>query len=189
VASIGHSAASYDLARAAADAGARSVTHLFNAMKPLHHRDPGLVGAALDDDRLTPGVIADLIHVHPAALRVVFARKPNVALVSDSVGIKAPELAEMKIAYVDGAPRLADGTLAGSTLTLDVAVRNVVSLGVPLERAVDMATRVPADLIGAHDRGRLDPGARADLVLLDSRELTVRAVWLGGHLVFGSPHS
>jgi N-acetylglucosamine-6-phosphate deacetylase len=177
---LGHSTATYDEARAAADAGARLVTHLFNGMAPFHHRQPGLAGAALDDARLTPTVIADLVHVHPAGLRLAIGRKRNVALVSDRVATAGLNVTE------DGAARLPDGTIAGSTLSMERAVGNAVGLGVPVERAIEMASAIPADVLGLTDRGRLEAGARADLVALDPRSLAVRSVWLGGELVFGT---
>ncbi len=109
---LGHSTATYETARAAADAGARLVTHLFNGMGPLHHREPGLAGAALEDERLTPTLIADLVHVHPAALRLAIRQKHNVGLVTDRVATTGLRVTE------DGGARLADGTLAGSTLSM-----------------------------------------------------------------------
>jgi N-acetylglucosamine-6-phosphate deacetylase len=178
---LGHSTATYDEARAAAGAGARLVTHLFNGMGPLHHREPGLAGAALDDDRLTPTLICDLVHVHPAVLRLAIHRKRNVGLVTDRVATEGLRVDE------DGAARLSDGTLAGSTLSMRQAVRNTVGLGIPVERAVEMAATIPADALGLTDRGRIAPGMRADLVALDLESLAVRAVWLGGKLVVGSP--
>lgn len=174
---LGHSTATYAQALAAVDAGARLVTHLFNGMGPLHHREPGLAGAALDDDRLTPTLIADLVHVHPAALRLAIGSKPNVALVTDRVSRAGVRVTD------DGAARLTDGTLAGSTLSMDRAVRNIAGLGIPVERAVEMAATIPAEALGRTDRGRLVPGARADLVALDPDSLAVRAVWLSGELV------
>jgi N-acetylglucosamine-6-phosphate deacetylase len=176
---LGHSTAGYEEARAAAGAGARLVTHLFNGMRPLHHREPGLVGAALDDERLIPTLIADLVHVHPAALRLAIGRKQTVGLVTDRVAVAGVHVA-------DDAVRSADGTLVGSTLSMDRAVRNVVDLGVPVERAVEMAATIPAAALGLTDRGRLVPGARADLVALDPDTLAVRAVWLAGELAYSS---
>lgn len=178
--SLGHSTCSLSDAVAAADAGARAVTHLFNGMAPLHHRDPGLVGAALDDDRLTPWLIADLVHVHPVALRIAAASKHRIGLVSDAIGIDAEWARSRGVREVDGAPRLADGTLAGSVLTMDKAVANMVSIGVGLERAVEMASTIPAHLIGLEDRGVIRAGARADLVALDDNDLSVVAVWSCG---------
>jgi N-acetylglucosamine-6-phosphate deacetylase len=177
---LGHSTATYDAARAAADAGARLVTHLFNGMGPLHHRTPGLAGAALDDERLTPTLIPDLVHVHAAALRLAINRKHNVGLVTDRVATEGVRVAE------DGTVRLADGTLAGSTLSMQRAVHNTVGLGVPVERAVEMVTTIPAGVLGLTDRGRIAPGMRADLVALDPESLAVRAVWLGGEPAVGS---
>ena len=173
VVALGHSTATYDEARRAVDAGARLATHVFNGMGPLHQREPGLVGLALDDERLIPSLIADLVHVHPAVVRLVAHASPRVALVTDAVAAPSP---------VD-AVRLADGTLAGSTLGMDEAVANVVGTGIPVERAVAMATETPAAVLGDGTRGRLDPGRRADVVALDPRTYGVRAVWLAGERV------
>ena len=155
--SLGHSTATYDQALACVDAGARLVTHLFNAMAPLHHRAPGLVGAALADGRLAVSVIADLVHVHPAALRAAFLAKGRggVALVTDAVAVRAGRVGGLALVVgQDGAPRLADGTLAGSALTMDRAVRNCVrTAGIDLGAAVDAAATTPARLLGLGDRG------------------------------------
>ena len=177
---LGHSTATYETARAAADAGARLVTHLFNGMGPLDHREPGLAGAALDDERLTPTLIPDLVHVHPAALRLAIRHKHNVALVTDRVATTGLRVTQ------DGAARLGDGTLAGSTLSMARAVKNTVGLGMPITRAVEMAATIPAGAVGLTDRGRIAPGMRADLVALDPSSLAVRAVWLSGEPVIGS---
>ncbi|HVF32030.1 MAG TPA: N-acetylglucosamine-6-phosphate deacetylase [Acidimicrobiales bacterium] len=169
---LGHSTATYDEAVAGADAGARLVTHLFNGMGPLHHRAPGLVGAGLADGRLTPSLIADGVHVHPAALRAAARAKGpgDWILVTDAVAWRDGRLeagGERRVSIVDGAPRLADGTIAGSALTMDAALRRAVhEAGVPLAEAVAAAASTPASLIGRPDVGRLAPGARADLVLL-----------------------
>ena len=174
---LGHSQATEFEAHAAAAAGARVVTHLFNAMSPFHHREVGLVGAALDDERLTPTLIADLVHVGPTAIRVAFAATPTVALVSDAVATGG------SIREVDGAARLADGRLAGATVLLDRAVANVVQLGIPLERAVAAASTVPAALLGLTDRGRIGAGAPADVVALDPRAGTLRGAWIAGERI------
>jgi N-acetylglucosamine-6-phosphate deacetylase len=176
---LGHSTATAEKARAAVDAGAQLVTHLFNAMGPLHHREPGLAGAALDDDRLTPTLIPDLVHVHPAVLRLAIRQKHNVALITDRVATTGLRVTD------DSAARLADGTLAGSTLSMERAVRNTVGLGVPVERAVEMASTIPAGALGLTDRGRIAPGMRADLVALAPDSLAVRAVWLAGEPAIG----
>lgn len=174
VVSLGHSRASYASAIEAADAGASVVTHLFNGMGPLHHREPGLAGAAFNDPRLVPTLIADLVHVHPAVVRLVFAAVPDVALVSDAVAVTASVTAR------DGAAYLADGTLAGATTLLDQAVANVVGVGIPLPRAVAAATAVPAAILRLDDRGEIALGKRADLIALDPVTADVREVWVGG---------
>ena len=115
-------------------------------------------------------------------LSAVFAAKPAVAIVSDTVATQ-PGPGTAGVREVDGAARLPDGTLAGSIVPLDVGVANVVALGVPVPRAVAMASEIPARLIGCRDRGRLVAGARADLVALDPRDASVRAVWFGGRSV------
>jgi N-acetylglucosamine-6-phosphate deacetylase len=181
---LGHSTATAEQALACADAGARLVTHLFNAMAPLHHRRPGLVGATLADDRLTPSLIADGVHVDRLALRAAARAKGlgGWALVTDAVAWRDGRLEERgpqegQIAMVDGAPRLPDGTIAGSALTMDAAIRRMVAeAGQPLLDVVTAATATPARLLGLTDRGRLVPGARADLVAL-TPELTVEQVW------------
>lgn len=187
---MAHSDADYETAKRAADAGARHVTHCFNAMRPLHHRDPGLVGAALDDQRLTVEAIADGVHVHPAALRLLWRIKgwEAMALVTDAMqGAGAPEgvyrFGGREVTVRGGEARLSDGTLAGSVLTMDAAVRQMVAAGVPPRAAVGMATRSPARVAGLADCGRLAIGARADLIALDAH---LRVVWtmVGGEVAW-----
>jgi N-acetylglucosamine-6-phosphate deacetylase len=173
VVALGHSTVSYDDARAGADAGARLVTHLFNGMGPLHHRAPGLPGAALDDPRLTPSLIADLLHVHPALVRLAARARPDLVAVSDAVAVDGVE-----IVTHDGAAYLRDGTLAGSVLTMERAVQNLVETGVALPVAIAAATTNPAHVLGLDDRGRLVPGARADYVVLDPTSLAVRDTYV-----------
>jgi N-acetylglucosamine-6-phosphate deacetylase len=180
--SLGHSSATYDEAHAAANAGARLVTHCFNGMAPLHHREPALVGAALTDERLAVSVIADLVHVHPAAVNLAFRAKGNgrVILVTDSVAWQRGTVGEVRMTFDGIAPRLADGTLAGSALTMDRALRNAVQeCGVSLLDAVRAATSTPARLLGLDDRGEVLPGRRADLVAL-APDLTVETAWVCG---------
>jgi N-acetylglucosamine-6-phosphate deacetylase len=174
VVALGHSTVDFDGARRAADAGASMVTHLFNGMAAMHHRAPGLAGAGLDDSRLRPSLIADFVHVHPALLKVALRARADAVLVTDAVATEPPVVAR------DGAAYLADGTLAGSTLTMDAVLRNVVSIGVPVPAAVRHASGNPARALGLNDRGRIAPGARADLVALDPMTLSVRTVWVGG---------
>jgi N-acetylglucosamine-6-phosphate deacetylase len=192
VVSVGHSDATAQQVAAAADTGARMVTHLFNAQRPLHHREPGVVGQALTDPRLTSGLIADLTHVAAAACAIAFAAAPSrICLVTDASAAAgmAPgryrlggKLVEVRPG--DGqAPRLADGTLAGSVLRMDRAVANAVAAGVGLAEAVAAATRIPAGVLGRPDLGRLAPGAAADLVWLDD-DLRAQATWVAGKRVY-----
>ncbi|MCL6552617.1 MAG: N-acetylglucosamine-6-phosphate deacetylase [Firmicutes bacterium] len=188
---VGHTDATFAQAAAAFDRGARLATHLFNAMRPLHHREPGVVGAALAHSEVTCTVIADLVHLHPAVLAHVIAAKTpaRVALISDAVAAAgtaagASTLGARTVAVRDGAPRLPDGTLAGSVLTMDAAVRHVCALGVDLADAVRMASVTPGTLLGRP--AGLAPGAPADLVVLDAG-LRVRATIVGGRLVWWRP--
>ncbi|HHC08706.1 MAG TPA: N-acetylglucosamine-6-phosphate deacetylase [Actinobacteria bacterium] len=191
---LGHSDASYEEALAGIDAGARLATHLFNAMSPLSHRAPGVVGAVLGDPRIAAGLIVDGIHVHPGALRVAWAAKgpEAIVLVTDAMAAMgmAPgvyRLGDLDITVDEGGPRNPEGRLAGSTLTLDRAVRNLVEfVGVAPDEAVAAAARNPARLLGLPSRGVVAVGRRADLVLLDA-DLEVRAAIVGGDVVFADP--
>jgi N-acetylglucosamine-6-phosphate deacetylase len=184
--SIGHSDATAAQVADAAAAGATLVTHLFNAQRPFEHREPGVAGRALVDERLTCGLIVDLHHVAADAVRLAFAAAPGrIALVSDAVAAAGMEPGPFAhgplraFAVADGPPMLADGTFAGSALHLDEAVRNAISAGVEPARALAAATSVPAAAAGIHDRGRIAAGCRADLVWWDA-DLRVRRVWIGG---------
>jgi N-acetylglucosamine-6-phosphate deacetylase len=182
---MGHTAATIEEATAVADAGARLVTHCFNGMPPLHHRQPGMVGAALADPRLAVSLIADLVHVHPAALAIACRAKGRggVVLVTDAVAWKAHHVGGIEVGFDGVVPRLADGTLAGSALTMDRAVRNLVGpCRIDLADAVAAAATTPARLLGLADRGRIEVGARADLVALGPG-LEVDGVWVGGRHV------
>jgi N-acetylglucosamine-6-phosphate deacetylase len=189
--SLGHTDATFEQVIAGIDAGATLVTHLFNAMSGLHHRAPGAVGAALTDDRVAVSLIADGIHVHPAALRLAMRAKgtDRIVLVTDAVAAAGAAPGSYRLGGVsvvsDGeSVRLADGTLAGSTLTMDRAVRTMVSLGgARIEEALTMASTVPAARVGLADRGSLAVGRRADLVLW-SANLEVEATVVGGEVVF-----
>lgn len=183
VVALGHSTASYEDAVQAAAAGARLVTHVFNGMGPLHHRAPGLAGAALTLPDLVPTLIADLVHVHPAVVRLVTSARPDAVLVSDAVAVEAGTAGSVRLERGAGAVRLADGTLAGSTIGSADAVRNLTALGVPVERAVAMASTHPARVLGDPERGRLAPGARADVVALDPDTAEVVGVWVAGQRV------
>lgn len=186
---IGHSAATYDEATAAIDAGARLATHCFNAMTPLHHREPGIAGAALADSRVAVSLIADLVHVHPAVLAIALRAKGRgrAALVTDAVAWRSaqPGSGTRRVETGGGVARLADGTLAGSTLTMAEAFANVVEhCGVDLVDAAWAASTTPAALLGLDDRGALAAGRRADVVALDPA-FSVRETWIGGEQVHG----
>ncbi len=182
IASIGHSGASADDTRAAFGAGARMVTHLFNAMSGLDHRAPGVAAAALLDSDVVAGLIADGVHVDPDLVRLAFAMKgpERIALVTDAVGWRRGGPGTVEVAFDGVAPRLADGTLAGSALTMDRAVANVVTWGATdLVGAVRAASTTPADLVGRRDLGRIAPRAQADLVAL-GEDGSCAATWIAG---------
>ena len=184
----GHTAADYATTRAALDAGVRGFTHLFNAMTPLGSREPGVVGAALDDAQSWCGLIVDGRHVHPASLRVAIRAKPRgkMLLVTDAmppVGARDPQflLNGEPITVRDGVCQTTQGVLAGSALDMASAVRNAVHLlGLPVDEAVRMASTYPADFLGlSSSHGRIAPGFHADLVALDD-DLKVQHTWIAG---------
>lgn len=181
---IGHSNGSYDDGVAALAAGAVGFTHLFNAMSGLHHREPGMVGAALAHGQHAE-LIPDLLHVHPGAIRAALRCIPGLFCVSDSTaaaGMPDGEyrLGEHRVQKCLGGVRLADGTLAGSALTMDQALRNLVQrLGLPLAEAVRRVSTVAADYLGLPQRGRLAVGAVADVVVMDAA-LQVQRVFVEG---------
>lgn len=186
--SAGHTMATYDEARAGFDAGIRYGTHLFNAMPALHHRDPGLPGALLTDSRVTAGVIPDGVHTHPAIVALVWqALGPTrMSVVTDAMAALGMPPGHHRLGdfdvHVDAtSARLADGTLAGSILSLDEALRNVIRFtGCRLEDALQTMTATPARVLGlGHQRGHLEAGYAADLVLL-SGDLQVRQTFVGG---------
>jgi N-acetylglucosamine-6-phosphate deacetylase len=181
---IGHSAADYDIACAALQRGAASFTHLFNAMSPLHQRAPGVVGAALAHAERAE-FIPDLLHVHPGAIRAALRAIPQLYCVTDSTAAAAmPDgdytLGRHRVTKCLGGVRLADGTLAGSTLTMDQALRNLVfALELPLVQAVRRTATHAARWLGLQDRGVLAPGAWADVLQLDA-QLRLTRLWLEG---------
>lgn len=185
LAALGHSHADHAEAVAAIAAGTRVGTHLFNAERGIHHREPGPIPALLADPRVIVELIADGVHLHPAMLRFVADRAPGrFVLITDAMAAVGAadgryHLGPHPVTVTDGVARLDSGTLAGSTLTLDRAVRQLVAAGVSELDALRSVTRTPADLLERSDLGRLAVGARADLVAL-SPDLTVRSVWRAG---------
>jgi N-acetylglucosamine-6-phosphate deacetylase len=189
--SLGHSDATFEEFEAGMDAGAAMATHLYNAMSPFGHRAPGAVGAALTDDRVTVGLIADGVHSHPASLQLALRAKgaERIALVSDMMAAAGmpPGRYQLGGRAVDvdaTTARLPDGTLAGAVLTLDQGVRAMKRwTETTPAAALRMATEVPARLLGIADRGRLVVGGLADLALFDA-ELRLRVTIIAGQTVF-----
>lgn len=180
---IGHTLGSYEDGVAALDAGATSFTHLYNAMTGLHHREPGMVGAALAHARYAE-LIPDLLHVHPGAIKVALRSIPCLYCVTDSTAAAGMPDGEYKLGSHTvtkclGGVRLPDGTLAGSTLTMDQALRNLVGMGLEIEDASRRVSTYAAEYMGVSDRGQLTVGAWADLVVLD-RELQLQRVVVEG---------
>ena len=193
IVSVGHSDATAGQVAGAATAGARLVTHLFNAQRPMHHREPGVVGQALTDGRLSSGLIADLHHVAGPVAGLAFRAAPErIFLVTDaaaSAGMSRGSYVlggePINVAGADGTPPVrADGTLAGSALRMDAAIANMVAVGIGLPDAVAAATRIPADLIGRPDLGRIEVTAAADLTWLND-DLRTAATWVAGDQLYG----
>lgn len=186
VAAIGHTGAGYDLARQAIAAGATAGTHVFNAMRPLHHREPGPALAFLEDPAVFAEVIADGVHLHPSLVRFIAASPARAVFVTDAMAAACAQegryrLGGLDVRVADGEARLvSDGTIAGSVLTLDAAIRHaVLDAGVPLADAVRAASYNPADMLGLSGVGRIAPGGQADLVVL-GEDLEVAAVMKAG---------
>ena len=183
--SCGHSDASAEQANAAFDLGVRSVTHLFNAMRPFHHRDPGIVGAALARPDIVVQLIVDWVHVAPVTAAMVWqSAQGRVALVTDAVSGAGLDdgtyrLGDLDVEIRDGVARGPTGALAGSTLTMIDAVRNLHSLGVPLEGAIGAASEVPARVLRLPALGRIGIGLPADVVVLTD-ELEIERVLVEG---------
>ncbi len=190
--SLGHTDATYDEFRTGIDLGAAKATHLFNAMSPMHHRDPGAMIATMTDDRVTAGLIPDAVHSHPATVRLAIKAKgpDRIAVVSDMIssaglGPGTYDLGGQKVLVDETTAKLENGTLAGSVVTMDQAVRNLVDWGdTPTGAAMHMCTSVPARLLGDRSRGRLVAGCRADIALW-SNDLKVERTFVGGVLQFG----
>lgn len=189
---LGHTLASYEEAVAALEQGASSFTHLYNAMSRFEHRAPGAVGAALAHAQFAE-VIPDLIHVHPGAIKSALRAIPQLYCVTDSTSAAGmPDgtymLGRQQVHKCMGGVRLADGTLAGSTLTMDQALRNMVSIGLDLADASRRVSTNAADYLGLPDRGRVQLGAYADMVVLD-RNLHLLDVFVEGERIVLNEHA
>ncbi len=191
---LGHTRASAEVARAAVDAGARLVTHLWNAQSGAVNREPGVAALALTDPRVVAGLIADLTHVDPVTLALSWAAAPGrLALVTDATSASAAPAGAHRLGPArlvlgaDGVPRDAEGRLAGSALRLVDAIGNVVAVTGDVEGALRAATSVPAAALGLGDQGLLRVGARADLAVLAGGSFGCLASWLGGRPLPGAP--
>ncbi|ARO13788.1 N-acetylglucosamine-6-phosphate deacetylase [Ketogulonicigenium robustum] len=187
---IGHSSCDYETAALAFESGRHGVTHMFNAMTPLHHRAPGIVGAALAHAEHAE-VIPDLLHVHPGAIRVALRAIPNVYAVTDSCAATGmPDgdyrLGTQPVRRCGNGVRLADGTLAGSCLTLLEAFQNFVKIGLSIEEASARTSTIAADYIGVWDRGRIAVGSIADMVVLSQADFSLQQVVLRGRVREGA---
>jgi len=188
IVSIGHTNASYEQAVQAFSAGARIVTHIFNGMRVFHHREPGVVGAALTFPTVYAETILDLIHLHPVAVELVYKCKGSkkMVLVTDAIaGAGLPDgtfkLGSMEIIVRDGVSRLSNGALAGSTLTMVKALKNAVKIGIPLAKALEMATLTPCKAMMIKGKGSIIEGNDADMIVLD-KNLNIIAVCLKGEI-------
>jgi len=175
--------------------GLRQATHTFNGMDSLHHRTPGVVGAVLSDGSIYAQIIPDGVHVHPAVVKLLVKAKgiDKTILITDAIraaGLKDGDykLLGQTITVKSGIARIASGSLAGSTLTMDAAVRNVIEFcGVSLAEAITMASYAPAQSLGLHGtKGHLRAGADADIVIFD-RAMTVKMTIIGGEVVYKKP--
>ncbi|WP_376769367.1 N-acetylglucosamine-6-phosphate deacetylase [Paenibacillus germinis] len=188
IVAIAHSDATYDEATEAFRLGASHITHCFNGMRPIHHRDPGLVVAAFEQPHVSLQAIVDHVHLHPAIVRLMHKIKgaEGMVLITDALhamglGDGDYQFGGHAVKVFGGVAQLQDGTLASSTVTMNEALRNTVELGISLEDAVTMASRTPADLLGLPQKGRIALGADADMVLLDDK-FQVAWTMIGGRI-------
>ncbi|PAE42849.1 N-acetylglucosamine-6-phosphate deacetylase [Bacillus sp. 7884-1] len=176
IAAIAHSDATYDDAKQAFKCGASHVTHCFNGMRPIHHRDPGLILAAFEESSVSVQAIVDDVHLHPAIVRLLYREKGPDRMVLITDALQAMGMGDgtylfggHEVRVMDGVAMLDDGTLASSTVTMNEALAKTVKLGISLKDAVKMATQSPADILGFEKKGRIKSGADADLVLMNDR--------------------
>ena len=183
---IGHTLGSYEDGVAALKNGAAGFTHLFNAMSGFHHRDPGMAGAAMAHAEYAE-LIPDLLHVHPGAIRAALRAIPRLYCVTDSTAAAGmPDgdymLGRQVVHKCCGGVRLSDGTLAGSTLTMDQALRNLIAMGLDIGEASLRTSTYPADYLGVKERGRLKTGCFADILVFD-RQFTLKEVYVEGEKI------
>lgn len=193
---IGHSGANYEQVLQAANRGVRQATHTYNGMQGMNHREPGTTGGVLTDDRIYAQIIADGIHVHPAMIKLLVRAKgiERTILITDAIratGLQDGQymLGDMEVTVTDGVARIANGSLAGSTLTLDKALRNMMAFtGLDFQSVVRMATSVPAQAMRIADqKGFIRPGADADLTIFDAQH-QVAATMVRGKMVYEKVH-
>ena len=187
--SVAHTDASYEDAKAVFDAGATHLTHLFNAMPPIHHRKPGVIGAASENEKVQAELICDGMHVHPSSVRMAFRLFPGrICLVSDALRCCGMpdgeyELGGQQVFLQGGIAKLADGTIAGAATNLFDGMKNAVRFGIPKEEAILSATLNPAKALGcAEEIGSIAPGKKADFVICDEN-LNCKQVWIEGNRV------
>jgi N-acetylglucosamine-6-phosphate deacetylase len=174
IVAVAHSDATYEEAKEAFQNGASHVTHCFNGMRPIHHRDPGIVVAAFEENHVSVQAIVDHVHLHPAIIRLMYREKGPDKMVLITDALQAMGMGDgtylfggHEVKVSQGVATLADGTLASSTITMNKALEKAVLSGIPLRDAVVMATQTPADILGLSSKGRIEAGADADLVLMD----------------------
>jgi N-acetylglucosamine-6-phosphate deacetylase len=190
IASVAHSDATYEEAKQAFQSGASHVTHCFNGMRPIHHRDPGIVVAAFEENHVSVQAIVDNVHLHPAIVRLLHRVKGSDKMVLITDALQAMGMGDgtylfggHEVRVSQGVAKLADGTLASSTVTMNEALAKTVRTGIPLKDAVIMATRTPADILGLSHKGRIAPNADADLVLMNE-DFEVMWTMVGGRIVY-----
>jgi N-acetylglucosamine-6-phosphate deacetylase len=193
IAALAHSDATYEEAKLAFQCGANHITHCFNAMRSIHHRDPGMIIAAFEESSVSVQAIVDDVHLHPAIVRLMYREKGPEKMVLITDALQAMGMGDgtylfggHEVSVVDRVAKLNDGTLASSTVTMNEALAKTVQLGIPLKDAVRMATETPADILGLKHKGRIKPGADADLVLMNDR-IDVLWTMVNGKIVYRCP--